>query len=83
MSELRVVPLRREGWRDAAATLREIASQLESGELPPCSIGALAMMDEGGRVDIFGFGQKGDDLQCLALFRLGEQQLIESLLAED
>ena len=83
MSELKIVQLKREGWRDAAATLREIAGQLESGELSPCSVGVLAMMDESGQVDIFGFGHKGDDLQCLALFRLGEQRLIDGLLSSE
>ena len=79
---MKVVQFQREEWRDAARTLRKIADQLESGELPPCNIGTLAMRSPEGQVEIFGFGPVADDLQALALFRLAEQKLIDVLLEQ-
>ncbi|MGN8259500.1 hypothetical protein ACLEJW_09220 [Pseudomonas sp. SMSB3] len=77
---MKVVEFQRENWRNAAKTLRTIADQLDSGELPPCNIGTLAMRSPEGQVEIFGFGPAADDLQALALFRLAEQKLIDVLL---
>lgn len=53
---MKVVEFQRENWRDASKTLRKIADQLDSGELPACSIGVLAMRSPEGQVEIFGFG---------------------------
>lgn len=80
MSDLKVVQFSREGWREAIATLRTIADQMESGDLSPCKVGTLVMLTEGGEVEVFGFGPAADDLQILGLFRVGEQKLIEALL---
>lgn len=77
---MKVVEFQRENWRDASKTLRKIADQLDSGELPPCSIGTLAMRSPEGQVEVFGFGPAADDLQALALLRLAEQKLIDVLL---
>lgn len=52
------------------------------GELGPWSAGVLAMCSDAGRVEITGFGPKVDDMQSLALFRLGEQRLIEIILED-
>lgn len=79
---MKVVEFQRENWRDAARTLRKIADELDSGELPPCSIGVMAMRTAEGQVDVFGFGPVADDLQALALFRLAEQKLIDVLLEQ-
>jgi len=78
---VKVVELQRESWRGASKTLRQIADQLDSGELPVCSIGVMAMRSPEGQVEIFGFGPVADDLQALALFRLAEQKLIDALLS--
>lgn len=80
---MKVVELQRESWRGASKTLRQIADQLDSGELPVCSIGVLAMRSSEGKVEIFGFGPVADDLQVLALFRLAEQRLINVLLESE
>lgn len=80
---MKVVELQRESWRGASKTLRQIAAQLDSGELPVCSIGVLAMRSSEGQVEIFGFGPVADDLQVLALFRLAEQRLINVLLESE
>ncbi|MFJ5188468.1 hypothetical protein [Pseudomonas fulva] len=77
---MKVVEFQRENWRDTSKTLRKIADQLDSGELPVCSIGVLAMRSPEGQVEVFGFGPVADDLQALALFRLAEQKLIDVLL---
>lgn len=79
---MKVVEFQRENWRNAARTLRTIADRLDSGELPPCSIGTLAMRSAGGKLEVFGFGPMADDLQALALFRLAEQKLIDVLLEQ-
>lgn len=77
---MNVVEFKREGWRDAAAALRKVADQLDSGELQPCAIGVLALRSPNGRVEAFAFGPAADDLQALALFRLGERKLVDALL---
>ena len=82
MSELKIFNFEREGWRDAVRTLRKIADDLESGEREACSVGVIGMRLETGRIDVFGFGPKADDMQSLALFRLGEQKLIEIILED-
>ncbi|MCO8161063.1 hypothetical protein NJC38_02715 [Pseudomonas sp. 21LCFQ010] len=80
---MNVVEFKREGWRDAVATLRKVADQLDSGELEPCAIGVLALRSPNGRVEAFACGPAADDLQALALFRLGEQRLVDVLLDID
>jgi hypothetical protein len=82
-ADLKVVSIQREGWRDAATTLREIADRLESGEIPPCSIGAMVMIHDTSEVGIYGFGPQAEELQTLAAFRLGEQTLIDNILCGD
>lgn len=77
---MKVVEFQRENWRDASKTLRKIADQLDSGELPVCSISVMAMRDPSGQVELFAFGPVADDLQSLAMFRLAEQKLIDALL---
>lgn len=76
----KLVEFKREGWRDAARTLRKIADDLESGEIAPCSTGVLSLRSDDGRVTVYGFGPKADDLQSLAMFRLGEQKLLDAML---
>ena len=58
----KVVEFKREGWRDAVKTLRNIADQMEAGDLSPCEVGVLVMMGEDGGIDTFGMGGKGQDL---------------------
>lgn len=83
MTKLNVVSFEREGWRDATKTLRKVADRLEAGELPVCDVGVLAMVGVDGRVEVFGFGQRGDDLQCVGAMRLAEQRLIDTLLSNE
>jgi hypothetical protein len=80
---INIVEFKREGWRDAVGTLRRIADQLESGDLPACKVGTLVMLSESGAIDVFAFGPTADDLQALGLFRLGEQRLIEAIMDSD
>lgn len=77
---MNVLEFKREGWRDTVRALRKVADDLESGVLPACDIAALALRTRSGEVSAFAFGPMADDLQALALFRLGEQVLIEALL---
>lgn len=79
---MRVLEFQREGWRNAAKALRKIADDLEAGKIEPCSVGILAMRSEKGGVETYGFGPKADGMQSLALFRLGEQKLIDVLLSD-
>ena len=83
MSGPKVVPFEREGWRDAAKTLREVADELDGVDIDPCEVGALVMLTSTGVVEVFGFGPRGEDLQCLALFRLGEQRMVDAMLGEE
>lgn len=58
----KLVEFKREGWRDAAKTLRKIADDLESGEIALCATGALSMLSAHGRVTVYGFCPNGEDL---------------------
>lgn len=80
---MKVLEFQREGWRDAAKTLRKVADQLEAGDLPACEVGVLAMVGNNGQGEVFGFGQRGDDLQCIGAMRLAEQRLIDTLLSSE
>lgn len=77
---MKVVEFAREDWRDPVKTLRKIANELEAGEFGVCKVGVLGMLTEVGDVEVFAFGPVADDLQSLAVFRLSEQKLIDSLL---
>ena len=88
---VKVLEFKWEDWRDAAKTLRKIADDLDAGEHPECTVGALTLIGPKGEVTVFGIGPKGevtvfgigpkcDDLQCLGAMRLGEQKLIDVLL---
>ncbi|MFJ2676808.1 hypothetical protein [Pseudomonas sivasensis] len=77
---VKVLEFKREDWRDAAKTLRKIADDLDAGEHPECTVGALTLIGAKGEVTVFGLGPKCDDLQCLGAMRLGEQKLIDVLL---
>lgn len=77
---MKIVELKREGWRDAAKTLRKIADDLDAGEHPECTVGMLTIIGPRGEVTAFGLGPKCDDLQCLGAMRLDEQKLIDVLL---
>tara|TARA_Y100000748_G_scaffold289141_1_gene274701 strand:+ start:701 stop:955 length:255 start_codon:yes stop_codon:yes gene_type:complete len=83
MTDLKVVQLKQEGYKDPATALRYILEQLESGEIQPCDIGVLVMMDREGGVETFGFGPKSDDLQTLGLRRLGEQIVIDTAFSPE
>lgn len=76
----KLVEFKREGWRDAAKTLRKIADDLDAGVHSECAVGALILMGPKGEVTVFGLGPKCYDLQCLGAMRLGEQRLIDVLL---
>ncbi|KMN20288.1 hypothetical protein [Pseudomonas weihenstephanensis] len=77
---MKIVEFKREGWRNAAKTLRKIADDLDAGEHPECTVGALTLIGAKGEVTVFGLGSKCDDLQCLGAMRLDEQKLIDVLL---
>jgi len=77
---VKVLGFKREGWRDAAKTLRKVADDLDAGEYPECAVGALTLIGAKGKVTVFGLGPKCDDLQCLCAMRPGEQKLIDVLL---
>jgi len=82
-ADLKVVQFQREGWRDAVQALESVIEKLKNGDLSPCEIGALAMMGENGQVEIFGFGPKADDLQVLAMFRLGEASWMDYVFSRE
>lgn len=77
---VQLIDFKRDGWRDAAKTLRKIADNLDAGVHPECTVGALTLLGPKGQVTGFGFGPKCDDVQCLGAMRLGEQKLIDVLL---
>lgn len=81
MTDLTVVPFKREPQLDAIEAMKEIISQMESGEIPDIESGGVVMMSKDGQVYSFGFGEKCDDLYLVGLFRLGEQLIIDDCLS--
>lgn len=77
-----VLAFRREGWRDVSATLRRIADRIDSGDLPSPATCALVMIADGGALEVFGLGEKADDLQLIGLLRLGEQRIVNNMIPE-
>lgn len=77
---IKVLEFKREGWHGAVRSLRKIADELESGEREAFSVGVIGMRTESDCIDVFGFGPMAEDMQSLALLRLGEQKLIDVLL---
>lgn len=77
---MNVVEFNRENWRDPARTLRQIADDLDSGTLEACSVGAVSMLAESGKIEVFAFGPVAEDLQALAVMRLGEQKLVDIIM---
>lgn len=77
-----VLAFRREGWRDVTATLRRIADRIDSGDLPIPTTCSLVMLSDGGALEVFGLGEKADDLQLIGLLRIGEQRIVDNLLSE-
>jgi hypothetical protein len=45
---VKVLEFKREDWRDAAKTLRKIADDLDAGEHPECTVGALTLIGARG-----------------------------------
>lgn len=78
-ADLKVVQFQQEGYKDALTALKDIVSQLESGELEAVETGALVLISKSGAVDTFGFGPKSDDLQVIGAFRLGEQVIVDAV----
>lgn len=52
----KLIDFKREGWRDAAKTLRKIAEDLDAGVHPECTVGALTLLGPKGQVTVFGLG---------------------------
>lgn len=75
-----VLEFKREGWRDVVGCLREIANQIESGQLDKPEVCCVVTMGADGYVDTFGAGEKAEGIQVLGLLRLGEQSVIDSIM---
>jgi len=85
MTDLKVVPLKQEGYKDPIAALKQIIADLESGDMEPLAMAVLVTMSDSQAVDSFAFGRKADDVvTALGLLRVGEQVILDSMIpAED
>ena len=83
MTDLTVVPFKREPKADAIAAMEEIIAQMKSGEIPEVESGGVVLMGNDGSVHSFGFGEKCEDLHLVGLFRLGEQLIIDDCLSAE
>lgn len=81
MTDLTVVPFKREPQSDVIEAMREIVKQMESGEIADIESGGVVMLGKDGTVHSFGFGEKCEDLHLVGLFRLGEQLIIDECLS--
>lgn len=80
---VKTLEFKREDLRDAAKTLRKVADDLDAGEHPECTVGALTPIGAKGEVTEFGLGPKCDDLLCLGAMRLREQKLTDVVLEQN
>lgn len=76
----KLIHFKREGWRDAAKTLRKIADDLDAGVHPECMVGALTLIRLKGQATVLWLGPECDGLRRLGSVLLGEQKLIDVLL---
>lgn len=83
MTDLKVVPIKRDGYSDAIDALKNIIAQLEAGEIEPCETGCVVLMDKSGTFDTLGFGPKSDDLQIIGLLEMGKQVILEAAMYPD
>lgn len=81
MDNSNVVEFKQPDMFDVTAALKNIVAQLESGELEACQMGALILWTKTGVLIPFGFGHRVDEMKTQSLFRLGEQLLIDQMLA--
>lgn len=72
--------INREGWRDAVATLRLLADNIEKGVDAPVVRCAYVIQREDGCLDVGGLGPKAEELDCLALLGLGLHQMQSEML---
>lgn len=77
-----VLAFKRESWRDVVSTLRLIADEIERGDVPLPEVCAIVSMDGLGEMQVFGLGEKADDLKLIGLLRLGEQRIVDNLMSE-
>jgi hypothetical protein len=80
VTDLKVVPFVREGWRDAIKTLRLIADELEASDDPECVVGALVLVDRDSQPRTYGFGPQGEDMNVLAALELGKIAISDHIL---
>lgn len=59
--------------------LREIANQIEAGEILPVTTGAMVLLDENGGLLMFSFGPQNSALSASQALRLGEFWLLNTL----
>lgn len=81
MTDLKVVPLKREGYKDPIAALKQIIADLESGEMEPLALAVLVTMSDSQAIDSFAFGRRADDIAAaLGVLRIGEQVILDSMI---
>lgn len=78
---MKVVTLYDTNFRDPAATLREIANNIEKGEYGGVGCCAVALM--GNRLEIFGMGPDSEATTIHLVFCAAAQKLQETLLDYD
>lgn len=79
MTDLTVVPFKREQKLDPIAALTEIIRSMESGEVSGVEAGVLIMASAEGEIYTFDFGGC-DPLRIIGMLRLAETMTVESCL---
>lgn len=80
MTDLKIVPIKRDGYSDAIDALKNIIAQLEAGEIEPCETGCVVLMDKSGTLDTLGFGPKSENIQAIGLLEMGKQVILEAAM---
>lgn len=72
-----------EKWRDASATLRHVADQIDKGEFGNVRLGIMSLLEhDTGSVVNFGFGPDADDMQVVALFSLANHAILRDIVED-
>jgi len=77
MPELKVVPLYESNYRDAVATLRKLADDIENGVYG--TVQDIAVVTYGDTLEVFGMGEKTDGGTTVLLLAAGQMRLVSAV----
>lgn len=83
MTQMKVVQLKAEDWRNVSMTLRKIADEVEAGDFGQIQVAGLVLLDERNKPYVFGAGPKAEELQIIASLSIGLHELNRMMTEPD